>query len=135
LTSSTLLCTVRALRGSALRWYALTGLCSGLAYLTRPEGAMTAAATAAVLLGGQAVRGWRRPWGRCLLCAATVTAAGLVVAVTYMVTIRNVTVKQSGRLIDQQFGVEKPGAQGPVVSRSVVAWWDEYADVKPPSSR
>src|SRR5579884_3271912 len=56
LTASALLCAVRALRGSALTWYGLAGLFSGLAYLTRPEGALTAAATGAVLLASQAVR-------------------------------------------------------------------------------
>src|SRR5256885_173662 len=66
LTSSALVCAVRALRGSAWRWYAWTGLLSGLAYLTRPEGALTAGATALVLLASQGVPRWRRSWGRCL---------------------------------------------------------------------
>jgi hypothetical protein len=135
LTASALVCAVRALRGSALRWYALAGLCSGLAYLTRPEGALTAAATGIVLLAAQAVRGWRRPWGRCLACGATLTAAALVVALPFMLTVGHVTVKQSGQRLGNQFGVPKTSARAPVVSRSPLAWWDKGVDVNPPSSR
>src|SRR5262249_41225516 len=52
-------------------WFVLCGLSGGLAYLTRPEGALTVAATGLVLLALQAARGWRPPWGNVLLCGGS----------------------------------------------------------------
>jgi 4-amino-4-deoxy-L-arabinose transferase-like glycosyltransferase len=91
-----LLFAARALRTGSLPGFALVGLATGLAYLTRPEGALVGVATGLVLLGMQAVRGWRRPWGSFWKGGLTLTASALVLAVPYMALIGGVTVKLTG---------------------------------------
>jgi 4-amino-4-deoxy-L-arabinose transferase-like glycosyltransferase len=85
LSATALLAALRAFRGHAPIWFALTGLFGGLAYLTRPEGALTVAATGLVLLAVQCSRSRRASWRRFLACgtalAATAIAAGCPIVV------------------------------------------------------
>ena len=66
LAATGLLLAVRALRGGSWILFGVCGLCSGLAYLTRPEGALIAAATGLVLLIVQMSPASRRSWPRWL---------------------------------------------------------------------
>jgi hypothetical protein len=84
---------VRSLRTGSVLGFTLTGLTGGLAYLTRPEGAVVPVAAGLTLLGLQAVRRWRQPWGRVLRCGAGLSAATLAVALPFMLLIGGVTVK------------------------------------------
>jgi 4-amino-4-deoxy-L-arabinose transferase-like glycosyltransferase len=59
---------VRALRSPSNWLFALCGIMSGLAYLTRPEGALAAAALGIVLLGMQFYRSTRLPTAQVLKC-------------------------------------------------------------------
>ena len=69
----------RALEGRSLRWAALAGGFSGLAYLTRPEGLGVVGVAGLVALF-EVLRG-RRPFGRSVgWCAALVAGALLVVS-------------------------------------------------------
>src|SRR5439155_10473909 len=69
--TSAMLWSVRALRRPrAGKDFALAGFFGGLAYLTRPEGALIVLATGLVLLAGQAVSGWRRSRRDLLLCGS-----------------------------------------------------------------
>jgi hypothetical protein len=83
------------LRGRSLVPFALAGLASGLAYLTRPEGLIIAAVTGLVLVGSQVVRRWRRPWGNLVGAGVALSLATVLVGSPYMVTVRGLTVKQS----------------------------------------
>jgi hypothetical protein len=123
---------VRGLRGSAPLWFALTGLCSGLAYLTRPEGALTAVATLAVLVAGRLLSRRGCSWGRTLVCGGTLTAAVLVVAVPFMLIIGHVTLKQSGKRLFERVGGPKAAMiRTPVVSGPPLAWWADDAYTAP----
>ncbi len=80
-------------RGSSW-WFAVTGLSGGLAYLTRPEGALVVAATGLVLVALQAFAAWRRPWrsfAKCgvLLAWGTLTVAGPFVLIVGHLTTKN----------------------------------------------
>jgi 4-amino-4-deoxy-L-arabinose transferase-like glycosyltransferase len=89
--ATALLGAVRAFRRHSPAWFALTGLFGGLAYLTRPEGALIVAATGLVLLAVQCVRSRRVPWRRFLaggtaLAVAALAVGGPLVAITGKLT-------------------------------------------------
>jgi hypothetical protein len=86
---------VRALRRNSPVLFGLCGLFGGLAYLTRPEGAVIVAATGLVLLGMQLTRGGRRPWRRGLACGASLAGAALLVGGPLVVVTGKLTVKPS----------------------------------------
>ena len=89
---------IRALNRASLWRFVGCGLCSGLAYLTRPEGILPGVVVGLVLVGMQAAPRWRRSWRQVLI-----QATGLVLAVS-MVSYPFVAV--TGRLST------KPTAQG-----------------------
>ena len=63
LVAATLLQAVRALHGGSVARFALCGMFTGLAYLTRPEGAMIGMAVVPVLCASQFRPDWREsPW-------------------------------------------------------------------------
>jgi Dolichyl-phosphate-mannose-protein mannosyltransferase len=93
---------VRALRGRSPVPFALAGLASGLAYLTRPEGLIIAATTGFVLVATQCVQRWRRPWRNVFSCAAALVVATLVAGAPYMILIRGLTVKQAANRVWQK---------------------------------
>jgi hypothetical protein len=82
-TTTALLFAVGGMRtGSVLR-FALCGLFTGMAYLTRPEGALLLAAAGSVLIGAQFYPRWRRSWGRTLVCGMSLLVAALAVGGPY----------------------------------------------------
>jgi hypothetical protein len=108
--SAALWTAVRGLRGRSAWPFALCGVLSGLAYLTRPEGALIAGATGLVLLGCQAVAAWRRSWGRVLVCGAGLTVAFFAVSGPYIAVIGRVTAKPTARAIVQAPKAPAPAA-------------------------
>jgi 4-amino-4-deoxy-L-arabinose transferase-like glycosyltransferase len=86
---------VRALRGGSPLLFGLCGLFGGLAYLTRPEGALVAAATALVLLAMQLVRAYRRPWRTTLICGTTLSLAAILVGGPLVLITGKLTPKPS----------------------------------------
>jgi hypothetical protein len=110
---------VRALRtGGSPLWFGLSGLCGGLAYLVRPEGAVIVAAVGVVLLAVQAVRGLRRPWRRWLACAAGLTLGAVVVGGPFVLATGRLTVKPAG---ERMAGEETAALGWPVPSPVVVS--------------
>jgi hypothetical protein len=87
----------RALRTGSVPSFALCGFATGLAYLTRPEGALVGVATGLVLLGMQAVRAWRLPWKRWLKGGLALSASALILAGPFMAHIGGPTTKLSGK--------------------------------------
>lgn len=73
----------RALRNNSLVAFVLCGLASGLAYLTRPEGALVLVATAIVLLGLQALPSLRRSWSRVATSACCLILAAMMAGSPY----------------------------------------------------
>jgi hypothetical protein len=125
-----LLFAVRALRGNAARWFVLSGLFGGLAYLTRPEGALIVAATGLVLLGMQAVTGWRRPVRPFLRCGASLVLAALFVGSPFVLITGHLTVKPTGKDILKKWAesgqlpeaaMTSPGQ--PLLASTLGAWW------------
>jgi len=93
--STGLLLALRGVASGSVWQLTLAGLFSGLAYLTRPEGAVVALAAGMVLLGLQATAHWRKPWGQLLAGETGLTLAFLAVAVPFMVLIGKFSVKQA----------------------------------------
>jgi hypothetical protein len=86
---------VYAVRRGSWRWCALCGFLSGLAYLTRPEGAAVAAAAGLVLLGCQCSSTWRRPWGVAIGCALSLCVGLVLAGGPYVAVIGRLTGKQT----------------------------------------
>jgi 4-amino-4-deoxy-L-arabinose transferase-like glycosyltransferase len=107
LAVSGLLAALIAFRKDSILLFALCGLVSGLAYLTRPEGALVMGATGLVLLARQVRASSRRPWKRFLGCGLGLSAAGLAVVLPYMVAIDGLTVKNTGSKL---IGMERADA-------------------------
>lgn len=83
LVASALLQGIRALQGQSPIRFALCGLISGLAYLTRLEGAMVAMAAGGVLVGMQCISARRMAWPRFLACGLALLLAVVVVGSVY----------------------------------------------------
>jgi hypothetical protein len=99
LTATALLMAVRGLRHHSALCFALSGVCGGLAYLTRPEGLVVVASVGLVLLAQQLVAAWRRPWRRTLACAASLAAAAAAVGGPYVAVTGRLTNKTTGATI------------------------------------
>jgi 4-amino-4-deoxy-L-arabinose transferase-like glycosyltransferase len=125
----------RALRGGSPLAFALAGLCSGMAYLTRPEGALIACLTGVVLLGMQAAPRWRRPWGQVLLGGACLTAGAAAVGGPFAWTIGGLTTKPTANDLLRHLA-EPPPAPAPAACGTgpvLAVWWPDEAS--PPSHR
>lgn len=108
-------------RGSA--WLAgLCGFCGGLAYLTRPEGALAVIAAIIVLAGVQLVPRWRHPWSRWALSFTTLVVAALVAGSPYYAVTGRFTKKPTPeRLLEPQaLSPVVPVGQGKPVIASVM---------------
>lgn len=101
LTATLFLFALRGLRDGSFRHLGVCGLCGGLAYLARPEGALLIVVTGAVLLGMQCLPAWRKPWRRTLAGLASLTVCALAVALPYMATIGGLTNKTSSQWLWQ----------------------------------
>jgi 4-amino-4-deoxy-L-arabinose transferase-like glycosyltransferase len=83
----------KGLQGAGPRAFALCGLFSGLAYLTRPEGALVVVAAALTLTGVQMLSAWRQPWPRWLLGAAALGFPALLLGGIYCLATGHFTNK------------------------------------------
>jgi hypothetical protein len=138
--ATALLGAVRAFRGHSPAWFAVTGACGALAYLTRPEGALIVAATGLVLVAVQCVRSRRAPWPRFLACGAALSATAATVGSPLYLITHKLTVKPTANQITD--GAAAPGAGGPAqrpeaqaeagVAPPFAVWW--MSDVNPASS-
>jgi hypothetical protein len=103
---------VRGLRKHSPGLFALCGLFGGLAYLTRPEGALIAVVTGLVLVVLQAFRQRRCAWGRWAACMASLLIVAAVVCSPIVVATERLTIKTTpGNFIHDLFGVEGPGGE------------------------
>jgi hypothetical protein len=126
LVESGLLFACWAVRSRRVGWFVLTGLMSGLAYLTRTEGLLVAAVTGLVLVGLQWSRTWRRDWWAFGRAGLGLTAATLVVAGPFMCFIGGISLKPG---IKHIFG--KPGWAERVSLRREGARLGEASSAKP----
>jgi hypothetical protein len=95
IAATALLGAVRAFRAHSPAWFVVTGLCGGLAYVVRPEGALIVAATGAVLVVVQCVRSRRAPWPRFLVCGLGLSAAALLTVGPLVAITGSLTAKHS----------------------------------------
>jgi hypothetical protein len=110
--TTALLGAVRAFRGHSPAWFAVTGLFGGLAYLTRPEGALVVAAAGLVLLAVQCARSRRAPWRRFAACAAALAVTALAVGGPLVAVTGKLTVKPTGDRILGHPSEPPPAAPG-----------------------
>jgi hypothetical protein len=113
-TATALLFAVRALRGQSVTRFAWCGMFSGLAYLTRPEGALVVIATSLVLVATQFSFFWRRSWPRTFSCLAALLLAAMAVGSPYILVIGRFTNKPTPRMVLETAVLEKaPEEQDP----------------------
>jgi hypothetical protein len=118
LLAATFLVTgARALRSRSVLGFIACGLLSGLAYLTRPEGAALAIVLCLVLLALQLRPELRWPRQRLAECLVVLPISALVVAGPYMATIKNFSNKNSANWILESQPDGKPRAEaGPKIA-------------------
>jgi hypothetical protein len=93
LTAMALWRGVLAVRKYQPREFAWSGLWGGLAYLTRPEGAVVVLAVGLMLIGLQLAACWRKPWPRFVACGVSLSVAAGTVGGIYVVTTGKFTNK------------------------------------------
>lgn len=133
LTATALLFAAIGLRTGGVRWFVLTGLTTGLAYLTRTEGLLVAAVAGLVLLGLQRSPRWRRPWTTTLGNAAALAGACALLVVPFMLLIGGVSLKASYRyMIDPEGWKLPPRSELPAVASPLpLALWNYGPEVLP----
>ncbi len=142
---SGMLFAVIGMRTRSARHFALAGIMTGLAYLTRPEGAFLAVAALLVLGGVEALARTRWPWRRAFAGGASLLAGAAAVAGPYMLMIGGITVKPGAiKLMNNQvpmdtigarFPADKPTIQGgPLLATAPLAiWWMDEKHGGPPT--
>jgi hypothetical protein len=99
LVASALLHGVQALNGGGVVRFAACGFFGGLAYLTRPEGAMVPAAVGLILLAMAVVPAWRLPWRRHVTSAAALLITTVAVGSVYVYATGKITNKLSVEMV------------------------------------
>ncbi|HLJ95656.1 MAG TPA: glycosyltransferase family 39 protein [Gemmataceae bacterium] len=137
-TATALLLAVRALRSYSVTGFALCGLFSGLAYWTRPEGALIAVAAGLVLVAMPFVAAGPQLWRRVLGCGIALLLVATVVSSPYALITGRLTNKPTPRkLWETAVSAERSQNPGPLTA-SVLAsyapenlqdrhWWGLYA--------
>lgn len=115
----------RALRTHSCVSFLLTGLLAGLSYLVRPEGALIVIATGGVLLGMQAVAGWRTSWRRVLVSGAGLGFSALVVVSPFMLITRSLTTKPTAHRILESTPAEQSQRELRSSSSAPLAVWSQ----------
>lgn len=94
-----LLQMVHAVRTPSAWRGGLCGISAGLAYLTRPEGALILPAFGAMLIAGQLRPAWRCEWRRFFECGVATAACALAVGAIFFITVGHFTTKPMGQQI------------------------------------
>jgi hypothetical protein len=133
--AAALLFACRALRSGGILTFTLAGLCSGLAYLTRPEGALVAGLTGLVFLVRQAAPAWRRPWRQFLLGSAGLVVGLAAVGGPFAWAIGGLTNKHTANDVLRQVAAQEPNPAGEHYSTGPVlaVWWPDSQS--PPAQR
>jgi hypothetical protein len=139
--ATSLVLALRALRTGWFPGFALAGLASGAAYLTRPEGAFIAAATGLVLLAQQLSVRWRRPWPAVLRSGTALSVGLLLLAGPFMMVIGGLSLKSSAHGVLTNTSADslrapwlRSGAEIPttVTSELFAMWWDKVSAIVAP---
>jgi len=102
---------VPAVRGYKPLEFAWCGLFGGLAYLTRPEGALVVLAAALVLAGMQLTAGLRARWSRFCACGMSLGCAAAAVGGIYVLTTGHLTNKPAVEHIRDSIARQKHDAE------------------------
>jgi 4-amino-4-deoxy-L-arabinose transferase-like glycosyltransferase len=97
--SLSLFFAIRGLTQGSVKRFALAGFFGGLAYLTRPEGALVVFATLVVLCGLQFSILRRRPWPRVAAYSAALVITAGVVGSVYFVPVGHFTNKPTPKQV------------------------------------
>jgi hypothetical protein len=117
--ASGLLAASWALRTGRVRYFLLAGVCSGLAYLIRPEGLAVVGATGAVLLGRQFRPLTRLSLPSFALRGCCLLLSVLMLVVPYMVTIGHLSAKMGATKSLEGALEQTPDAPQAVVASSL----------------
>ncbi|HZZ82269.1 MAG TPA: glycosyltransferase family 39 protein [Gemmataceae bacterium] len=117
---SGLLQLVHAVRERSVWRAMLCGLFTGLAYLTRPEGALILPTFGVVLIALQLRASWRCPWRQCLECVAAGAVTAALVGAPYYISTGNFSNKPTVNVIKQMADAPRATAS-PILFAATVA--------------
>jgi hypothetical protein len=95
--STALFAAARALCTGALGWFVVSGIASGLAYLTRVEGIVLVGVSGLMLTVFWVAGHWPGGWRRWLACGHALVVPALLVALPFMLAIGGLTNKPTAR--------------------------------------
>jgi hypothetical protein len=127
----------RALRDRLPRQFAACGAWAGLAYLTRPEGALIVACAGMVLLLLQAMPSRRTTWRKAAACGLALSIAALAVGGSFVAATGRITVKPTATKLLQPAWQEEPASlpnpstSGRSTGFPLFAVWDSVAGPGP----
>ncbi|MCI0684055.1 MAG: glycosyltransferase family 39 protein [Gemmataceae bacterium] len=137
LVAAALLCGIWALQTRRLFWFAACGAGSGLAYLTRPEGAVVLAAVGLTLAAFQIRVSWREPWTRWIAECACLIVPALLVGSLYVMATGCLTNKPSiQRMAEFAAASFGPAGNHPhLPGLWAQLWADSFVDITSPLAR
>jgi hypothetical protein len=113
LITTALVLAVQGMRSNSPLRFAFCGLFGGLAYWTRPEGALVVIAAGLVLLGIQLFPAWRRSWKSTVICFTSLAVTALAVGTPYPVVTGKFTNKPSaGNILETGWITPDTGGPG-----------------------
>ena len=102
---------VLAVRNYRAREFAWCGFWGGLAYLTRPEGALVVLAVGLVLIAMQMAASRRKPWQSFVACGLGLGVTAAAVGSIYFLTLGHFTNKNAARNIGNLISIDKQKAE------------------------
>jgi hypothetical protein len=111
---------VVAIRTYEPKQFLWCGLWGGLAYFTRPEGALVVLAAGLVLTAMQLTARWRRPWTKFAACGLSLSLTAAAVGGVFAVTVGGLTNKNAPKIIfaqhQSQLQVDGDAPRGPLLA-------------------
>jgi hypothetical protein len=132
LVAGSLLGGVHGVQTGRPGWFLLCGTSGGLAYLTRPEGALVPVAVLLTIVAMQVNRAWRQAWAAAARQCGCLALSALCIAAPYMAAIGGISTKRSVNQLGATFVMALPPAETAPRSPELRGqlWAETFKDVR-----